>query len=196
MLFESSSFVEADVKLPAFTTATKTARSASISGRPIVHHCAQRVSAAPDYLCPAEANNPIDFFRRTGERTMEAIDLRWNEFKRAVEMHHAYLELAIKLNLFYYAITGAILSFYFTHTEIGMAKYALGVPILLSAALAVFFVCAAFLAQGLRLHIKRVAAELALGAAPEGVVLVMMCAIFGGMLWFIFFTLVWFFVIA
>ena len=93
------------------------------------------------------------------DMAMEAIDLKWHEFKRAVEMQQSYLELAIKLNLFNYTIIGAIVSFYFTHTELAMAKYALG-----------------------------------LRTAPEGILLVMICVIFGAMLVLVFVTLLWFFV--
>ena len=127
---------------------------------------------------------------------MDATDIKWNDYKQAVELHKAYLELAIKLNMFNYAITGAILSFYFTHTQVPMAKYALGLPILLSAALAVLFLWSALMAQRLRLHIRNTAAELGLATSPEGVVLVMICVIFGVMLTLVFLALLWFFVAA
>lgn len=45
---------------------------------------------------------------------MDALEIKWNDFKLNVELHKSYLDLALKINLFYYAITGAILSFYFT----------------------------------------------------------------------------------
>ncbi len=127
---------------------------------------------------------------------MDATELKWNDFQQAVELHRSYLDLAIKLNMFYYAITGAILSFYFTHTDIPMAKYALGLPILLSAALAVVFLWSAVLASNLRAHIKKTARDLGLNTAPEGIVLVMMCVVFGGVLTIVFVALIWFFVIA
>lgn len=38
---------------------------------------------------------------------MDATDIKWNDFKQAVELDGAYLELAMKLNMFCYAITGA-----------------------------------------------------------------------------------------
>jgi hypothetical protein len=125
---------------------------------------------------------------------VDATDIKWNDFKQAVELHRSYLELAMKLNMFYYAITGAILSFYFTHNHIPMAKFALGLPIVLSAALAVVFLWSAFMAQRLRMHIRNTAAELGLATAPEGVVLVMICVIFGAMLTLVFLGLLWFFI--
>lgn len=52
------------------------------------------------------------------------------------------------------------------------------------------------MAQRLRMHIRNTAAELGLATAPEGVVLVAICFIFGAVLTAVFFTLIWFFVIA
>ena len=127
---------------------------------------------------------------------MDAQELKWNDFKQSVELHRSYLELAIKLNMFYYAITGAILSFYFTHTEVPMAKYALGLPILLSIALAILFIWSARLAAGLRTYIRDTAAELGLKAYPEGIVLVLICWIFGIVLALVSVGLICFFVAA
>lgn len=127
---------------------------------------------------------------------MDATELKWNDFKQNVELHRSYLELAIKLNMFYYAITGAILSFYFTNSDIPMAKYALGLPILLSIALSILFLWSAVLANNLRSHIRTTAGELGLKAYPEGIVLVLICSIFGGVLAVVSVALVWFFVIA
>lgn len=125
---------------------------------------------------------------------MDATEIKWNDFKLNVELHQAYLELALKFNLFYYAITGAILSFYFTRTDVPMAKYALGLPIVLSFALAIFFLWGAVLAQNLRTHIRATARELGLKGYPEGIVLVIICAIFGVVLVILFVSLLWFFI--
>jgi len=125
---------------------------------------------------------------------MDAIELKWNDFKQNVELHRSYLDVAIKLNMFYYAITGAILSFYFTHSQIPMAKYALGLPILLSIGLSILFFWSARLANTLRSHIRITAGELGLKAYPEGIVLVLVCSIFGGVLAIVSVTLICFFV--
>lgn len=127
---------------------------------------------------------------------MDTIELKWNDFKQNVELHRSYLDLAIKLNMFYYAITGAILSFYFANSHIPMAKYALGLPILLSVALSILFLWCAVLANNLRSHMRTTAGELGLKAYPEGIVLVLICSIFGGVLVIVSVALVWFFVTA
>lgn len=124
---------------------------------------------------------------------MDAIELKWNDFKQNVELHRSYLELAIKLNMFYYAVTGAILSFYFANTGIPMVEYALVLPFLLSIALAGLFLWSAVLAHGLRTHIRETAAELGLKAYPEGIVLVLICSIFGAVLVLVSIGLVYFF---
>ena len=99
-----------------------------------------------------------------------------------VELHRSYLDLAIKLNMFYYAITGAILSFHFANTDLPMGKYALVLPVLLSIGLTIFFLWSAKLAHNLRIHIRSTAEELGLKAYPEGIVLVLLCLIFGSIL--------------
>ncbi len=119
-------------------------------------------------------------------------EIKWNDFKMNVELHRSYLDVAIKLNMFYYAITGAILSFYFTNTGIPTAKYALILPVLLSIGLTVFFFWAAKTAMVLRDHIKTTAEELGLKAYPEGLVLVLLCVIFGTVLGVVSVALSWY----
>jgi hypothetical protein len=124
---------------------------------------------------------------------MEAREIKWNDFKLNVELHRQYLDVAIKLNLFHYAITGAILSFYFTRADVPMLKYALLLPIILTLSLAGFFFWAAVLAKNMREHIKATAAELGLNAYPEGLVLVVVCAISAVMLSVLFTGMLWLF---
>lgn len=123
---------------------------------------------------------------------MNETDIKWNDFKMNVDLHRSYLDLAIKLNMFYYAITGAILSFYFTNTDIETAKYALYLPVLLSIGLSAFFLWAAKSAWILRLHIRTTAEELGLKAYPEGLVLVLLCIIFGIVLGVVSLSLIWY----
>lgn len=48
---------------------------------------------------------------------MDDRELLWKQYQLNIELYRTYLDLALKLNLFYYAITGAIVSFYFAHPE-------------------------------------------------------------------------------
>lgn len=123
---------------------------------------------------------------------MNETDIKWNDFKMNVELHRSYIEVAIKLNMFYYAITGAILSFYFTNSDIPDAKYALILPLLFSAGLTIFFFWAAKTALVMRDHIRTTAEELQLKAYPEGLVLVFLCTIFSLVLAFVTVALCWY----
>ena len=85
----------------------------------------------------------------------------------------------MKLNLFYYAITGAILSFHFTKESPAVSVFALLLPIIFSISLGGFLIYCAKLAYNLRKNIKLRAAKAGLAACPEGIVLVLLCIIFG-----------------
>jgi hypothetical protein len=66
--------------------------------------------------------------------------LLWNRYAMHIDLYQKYLDVAIKLNLFYYGITGAILSFYFSQkSNNSITELALVFPILFSVALLVFF---------------------------------------------------------
>lgn len=66
-------------------------------------------------------------------------DLLWKRYEHDVNLHRGYLDLVLKLNIFYYAVTGAIISFYFLHSSEPLIKYSLVLPFIMSVALAVFF---------------------------------------------------------
>ena len=54
--------------------------------------------------------------------TDENIDLLWKQFALNVDVYKFYLDLVIKINVFHYAITGAIISYYFQHKTDGVAR--------------------------------------------------------------------------
>ena len=69
----------------------------------------------------------------------EQKELLWDKYKHEIETFRAYLDFIIKLNASYYAITGAILSFYFLNFKSSPElKWSLLLPIIMSFALAVF----------------------------------------------------------
>lgn len=123
---------------------------------------------------------------------MEKTEIEWNNFKMSVELHRSYLDVAIKLNMFYYAITGAILSFHFSKGTPEVSQYSLYLPLLLSIGLAVFFLWSARLAWHLRNSISTSAKTLGLQFKPEGIVLVLLCLIFGIVLSIVSAGLAWY----
>jgi len=110
---------------------------------------------------------------------MDQKSIDWKDFEISVELHKSYLDFALKLNLFYYGITGAILSFHFSKESPTASLIGLLLPTMLSILLGLFFLYGAKLAWNLRTNIIMRAQKLELMVYPEGIVLVIICAIFG-----------------
>jgi len=110
---------------------------------------------------------------------MDTNSIEWKDFEISVGLHKSYLDFAVKLNLFHYAITGAILSFHFSKESPEISILALMLPITLSILLGGFFLYSVMLAINLRKNIKLRAEKLNLHAYPDGIVLVLLCLIFG-----------------
>jgi hypothetical protein len=64
----------------------------------------------------------------------------WERYEMHVDLYKYYMEFMLKINIFYYGITGAILSYYFTNNANGTAKeFVLFLPIAISLALCLLF---------------------------------------------------------
>jgi hypothetical protein len=75
---------------------------------------------------------------------MDERQLLWNRYSLHIEMYQKYLDAVLKLNLFYYGITGAIVSFYFSNNSNGLTtEFALLLPILVSVLLIIFLISGA-----------------------------------------------------
>lgn len=94
-------------------------------------------------------------------------ELLWKQYQLNVDLYKHYLDLVVKFNLFYYAVTGAILSFYFSKPEIPMLKYSLLFPILLSVGFGGFFFYGARLVGVVRRELFQIRDILGFYAAPE-----------------------------
>lgn len=125
---------------------------------------------------------------------MDDRELLWKQYQLNVDLYRSYLELAIKINVFYYAITGAILSYYFAHPDVPLVKWSLVLPLLMSIALGVFFVIGAWLSRVPRKETFQTRDALGLMAAPEIGVLIILLSIFailiflvaGGLFWLVY----------
>ena len=105
----------------------------------------------------------------------------WKQYELLVELYKFYMKLTIKINLFYYGITGAILSFYFTHPNTPVVVYAIGLPILMSVVLAGIFFYGACLMPVLRKDLFALRDRLGLDTAPDLGVLTIVLSAFGGL---------------
>lgn len=104
---------------------------------------------------------PVKLVRISRWEKMTSEELLWNRYKHDVELYRTYLDLVIKINVFYYAVTGAIISFYFLHIEKEpLVKYSLIFPFLMSLALAIFFWRSAGAAKPSQQEIQRLSTAL------------------------------------
>jgi hypothetical protein len=94
-------------------------------------------------------------------------DILWKQFALYVDLYKFYMDLTVKVNLFYYAITGAILSFYFAHPSNTLIKYSLYLPILMSLILSAVFFYGAHLMPILRRDLFYIRDKLGLTTAPD-----------------------------
>lgn len=109
---------------------------------------------------------------------MDDRELLWKQYSQNVDLYKFYMDLVIKINVFYYAVTGAILSYYFSHLEVANIRFSLLLPILMSVAFAGFFVYGAVLMRALRQEVFDIRDALGLKVAPELQVLSVLLYIF------------------
>jgi len=56
---------------------------------------------------------------------MDQQEIPWRQYSQTVELYKFYMDLMVKFNVFYYAVTGAILSFFFANPDIDDIEFAL-----------------------------------------------------------------------
>ena len=107
-------------------------------------------------------------------------DLLWNQYKQNSDLFKFYMELIIKLETFYYAITGAIFSYYYAHSSASVdnIKYSLLLPLIMSLAFAGFFFYGAILLRHTREETFEIRDKLGLSVAPDVGVLSILLYIF------------------
>jgi hypothetical protein len=71
---------------------------------------------------------------------MNEKELAWKRYSMNIDIYQNFFDIVIKVNLFYYGITGALLSFYYTNISTNAdLKYSLLFPALFSFALILLF---------------------------------------------------------
>lgn len=91
----------------------------------------------------------------------------WRRFEMHVDLYKFYLDGVIKLNTFHYAITGAILSFYFTRPDVPLAKWSLALPCGMSVGFTFIFCFGLRSLVTSRNDLLSIRDQLGLGTAPE-----------------------------
>lgn len=104
-------------------------------------------------------------------------DILWKQYELHVGLYKEYLNLTLKANVFYYAATGALLSFYFSKPNIAWMKYSLLLPLLMSVMLSLLFVYGAWKAKYTRRDLFNLRDAPRLSVAPEYAVLMVFLGI-------------------
>ena len=122
---------------------------------------------------------------------MDDRELLWKQYSLNIDLYRGYLELVVKMNVFYYAVTGAILSYYFTHSTEPLVKWSLLLPLFMSVAIGTFFLIGARLARVTRYETFQIRDALGLLAAPEIGVLIILLIMFAVLMFLVAGGLVW-----
>ncbi len=108
------------------------------------------------------------------------------QYKIHIDLYKHYLKLSIEFNIFYYAITGAILSFYFVHYgDNNIIKYSLIFPIIMGLMFGVFFFWSSSKVKYSRKEIISLCSTLGFETIPEINVLNIILKLFGSLLFFV-----------
>ena len=100
-------------------------------------------------------------------RPVPTADLLWKQYELQVDLYKGYLELLLKFNVFYYAATGAIVSYYFSKPDIPWMKFSLWFPILMSIGFAILFIYGASQTHVVRQELFDIRDKLGLDTAPD-----------------------------
>ena len=100
-------------------------------------------------------------------RPVPSADILWKQYDLQVGLYKGYLELLLKFNVFYYAATGALVSYYFSKPDIPWMKYSLCFPVLMSVGFATLFIYGASKTHVVRQELFDIRDKLGLDTAPE-----------------------------
>ena len=106
----------------------------------------------------------------------------WRHYRVHVDLYKHYLKMALEFNAFYYAITGAIVSYFLAHRNDPASgdratRYALLLPIAMSVLFGVLFAFGAKANVNSRKEVIRVINVLGLSVWPEFAVLSVFLAV-------------------
>jgi hypothetical protein len=109
---------------------------------------------------------------------MDKSEIAWRQYQQHIDTYKFYLELVVKIIGLYFAVSGAMLSFYFANTDSEHAKLALYLPWLIGVGLTILFSIGAWLSIVTREDIVDLGEKLELQVTPETGLLTLLLAIF------------------
>ncbi len=102
----------------------------------------------------------------------------WKQYQQHIDTYKFYLSITVKIMGLYFAVTGAMLSFYFTNSTIESAKLALYLPWIMSVGLFLLFAAGVYLNSITRKDVFNIRDKLNLQVSPELGVLTLLLIIF------------------
>ena len=91
----------------------------------------------------------------------------WKQYELHADLYKHYLKLTIEINVLYYAVTGALVSYYLAHRTVASIRFALVLPLLMSFLFGGLFICGAMLNRVSRAEMFEVRDKLGFKVAPE-----------------------------
>ena len=105
-------------------------------------------------------------------------EICWRQYQQHTELFNFYMNIALKANIYAYGITGAIVSYYLSHTNIDLIRYSLLLPAILCFSIGIVFIKGSNLLKYPRIEMFRIRDFLELHTAPDFQVLVVFLRIF------------------
>ncbi|MEM6190477.1 hypothetical protein [Shewanella scandinavica] len=109
---------------------------------------------------------------------MDKFEILWKQYETHINLYKFYLEIIIKVNIFHFAISGAIFSFYFANRAMSGMVWSLALPALISISLALLFTFGIYANRVSRMDLFDLRDQLGLKVAPELLVLSVLLGIF------------------
>jgi hypothetical protein len=116
---------------------------------------------------------------------MDADELKWRQYALLVDLYKFYLDLFLKFNIFFYAVTGAIMSVYLTKLDQRALRFALVLPILMAVFFGLVMLFGACRIEVSRQEIIQIINELRLRTFPEFKVLTIVLGLGAALLFLI-----------
>lgn len=104
------------------------------------------------------------------------------QYEISVDLYKHHLKVAIELNVFYYAVTGALLSYYFANSTERYMRWSLALPLVMSVLFACLFVYGGLQQNVTRRDLFYIRDALGFKVAPETLVLSIFLYIFAGLM--------------
>ena len=121
-------------------------------------------------------------------------ELLWKQYQLEVDLYKFYFDQTVKFNVFYYAATGAILSFYFTtQSQSPFIRYALLFPAIISLGFGAVFIYGAVKLRVMRQDVLDLRDKLGLETAPDLHVLTILLLVSATIMLFVGGLLLWYF---